>query len=160
MKTAAGAVALGVLSGCGPPSTPGAPAGAGGAVRATFGAAPAPPLRSHPKRLAASLPFPDGHAWRIDAHSRPELVATHPPTRSELIVAIFRTDDLVGRTQCEALARSRKFVPGGELRTLEDEVTFTQQTFDTRVWVAVEPGRAPNRALAGYVMAFGGFLPN
>jgi hypothetical protein len=114
--------------------------------------------RYHSRRLALSLSLPDGHAWRIDDHSLPELVATHAPTRSKLLVAVFHTDGLVGRTQCEALSRSRKIVPAGDLRTLEDEAAFTQVTFDTRVWVAVEPGGGPDRSLVGYVMAFGGFL--
>ena len=108
--------------------------------------------------MAISLPLPDGRAWRIDDHSRPELVASHGPTRSTVVVAVFHADELVGRTQCEALARARKLVPEGDLRTLEDAATYTQQTFDTRVWVAIEPSAAPGGALRGYVMAFGGFL--
>jgi hypothetical protein len=114
--------------------------------------------RYHSKRLALSVPLPDGPHWRIDDHSQPELVATHSATRSRVRVAIFRTEDLVGRAQCEAMARDRKLVPDGELHTLEDEVTVTQQAFDTRVWVALQPGGAPDRPLAGHVMAFGGFL--
>jgi hypothetical protein len=118
----------------------------------------APLLRYHSKRLAVSVPLPDGHAWRIDDHSQPELVATHAPTRSKVVVAVFRADELVGRGQCEALSRERKLLPAGDLRTLEDGAAITQQTFDTRVWVAVEPGGGPDRSLFGYVMAVGGFL--
>jgi hypothetical protein len=73
-------------------------------------------------------------------------------------IAVFHATELVGRTQCEELARARKLVPEGELRTLEDDVRLTQQTFDTRIWVAVQPGGGPERPLAGHVMAFGGFL--
>jgi hypothetical protein len=73
-------------------------------------------------------------------------------------VAIFRADELVGRTQCEGLARARGLVPTGDLRTLEDEASITQQTFDTRIWVAVEPGDGGLRPLVGHVLAFGGFL--
>ncbi len=119
---------------------------------------PKPLPRYHSKRLALSLPLPDGHAWHIDDHTRAELVATHPPTHSTILVAIIRTDELVGRTQCEELARMRKLVPVGNLRTLEDEVTVTQQTFDTRIVVAVEAGASPSQPIAGHVMAFGGFL--
>jgi len=119
---------------------------------------PAPLARYHSKRLAVSVPLPDGLSWRIDDHSNPELVATHEPTRSRLVVAVFHADELVGRTQCEALSRARKLVPAGNLRTLEDETTVMQQTFDTRVWVAIEPGSGPDRSLVGYVLAFGGFL--
>jgi hypothetical protein len=128
-------------------------------AQATFAENDARPLpRFHSKRLAVSVPLPDGPRWRIDDHSQPELVATHAATRSRVMVAVFRADELVGRTQCEELARARKLVPPGELHTLEDDVTVTQETFDTRVWVAVEPGGGPERPLAGHVLAFGGFL--
>jgi hypothetical protein len=49
-------------------------------------------------------------------------------------------------------------VPEGDLHTLEDDATVTQQTFDTRIWVAVQPGGGPQRPVAGHVLAFGGFL--
>jgi hypothetical protein len=157
-KAAEKAAVLGMLSGCGGSPVTSAPVAPARAAPVAFREDPAPLPRYHSRRLAMSLPLPDGRAWRIDDHSRPELVATHAPTRSEVTVALFRTDDLVGRAQCEAMARARKLVPSGELRTLEDDVTLTQQTFDTRIWVALEPGRGPDRTLVGYVMAFGGFL--
>ncbi|MDP8998994.1 MAG: hypothetical protein M3O46_02670 [Myxococcota bacterium] len=118
----------------------------------------APLHRYHSKRLAIGVPLPDAHGWRIDDHSQPELVAIHPPTRSRVVVSVFRADELVGRSQCEAVARARMLVPTGDLRTLEDEALLTQRTFDTRVWVAVDPGGGPDHPLVGYVMAFGGFL--
>jgi hypothetical protein len=114
--------------------------------------------RFHSRRLSLFLPLPDGHTWRIDDHSRPELVATHEPTRSKVLVAVFHTDGLVGRTQCEALARERKLVPASELHPLEDQTGITQQTFDTRTLVAIDPGSGPDQPLVGHVMAFGGFL--
>ena len=117
--------------------------------------APLPRYRS--KRLRLSIPLPDGRAWRIDDHSQPGLVATHATTRSRVIVSVFNAGTLVGRAQCEDLARSRNLVPSGDLRRLEDETTFTQGTFDTRIQVALEP-EAPDGALRGHVMAFGGFL--
>jgi hypothetical protein len=115
-------------------------------------------LRFHSKRFALSLPLPEGHAWRIDDHSRPELVATHDPTRSRIVLAVVRMEELVGRQQCEALARERKLVPASRLTTIEDDDTVTQETFDTRVWVALEPLRGPGAPIVGHVMAFGGFL--
>jgi hypothetical protein len=118
---------------------------------------PRPLPRYHSGRLGVSLPLPDGHAWRIDDHSQPELVATHAPTRSRVLVAIVRADDLVGRTQCEAIARDRKLVPS-QLHELEQEVGVTHETFDTRTVLAVDPGAAPEQPLVGHVMAFGGFL--
>jgi hypothetical protein len=107
------------------------------------------------------LPLPDGRAWRIDDHSQPALVATHAPTRSRLGVSVFPADELVGRTQCEELARARGLVPevdASAQRTVEDEVAITQVTFDTRIEVTLEPGSGPDRTLRGRVMAFGGFL--
>jgi hypothetical protein len=125
----------------------------------TFSEDPRPLPRYRSKRFALSLPLPDGRAWRIDDHSRPELVATHAPTRSTVLVAVFRADELVGRAQCEALAHARRLVPAAEqLHVLEEEIGVTQQTFDTRTVVAVAPGSAPDQPLAGHVMAFGGFL--
>jgi hypothetical protein len=119
-----------------------------------------PLLRYRSRRLALSLPLPDGRAWRIDDHSQPALVATHAPTRSRLLVAVFAAEQLVGRGQCEELARSRKLVPEDDSagRAVEDEVAITQETFDTRVEVTLEPGSGPDRSLGGRVMAFGGFL--
>jgi len=85
-------------------------------------------------------------------------VATHAPTRSRIVVTVARTEELVGRHQCEALARERKLIPTSELTTIEDDDTVTQETFDTRVWVALEPVRGPAAPVVGHVMAFGGFL--
>ncbi len=118
--------------------------------------APLPRYRS--RRLALSLPLPDGKQWHIDDHSQPELVATHAVTRSRVVVTVFTTDELVGRAQCEELARSRSLVPAGAFHALEDEVAITQGTFDTRVQVSVRADSAPNGGLVGLVTAFGGFL--
>ena len=113
----------------------------------------------HSARMALSLPLPDGHAWRIDDHSSAELVATHAATRSRVVLATFRADALVGRSQCEALAHDRKLIPVvPDLQTLEDVSGITQETFDTRTVVAVVPGAGPDQPLVGHVMAFGGFL--
>jgi hypothetical protein len=119
---------------------------------------PRPLPHYHSKRLALTVPLPDGHAWRIDDHTLPELVATHEQTHSKVVLAVIRADEIVGRQQCEALARDRKLVPDGTLRTLEDAVDVTQENYDTRIWVAVEPGYGPTSPLVGHVLAFGGFL--
>jgi hypothetical protein len=125
---------------------------------ATFPDDPAPLPRYHSERLALSLPLPNGKQWRIDDHTRRELVATHAATSSSLLVSVFRTDALVGRNECEGFARERKIVPTGELHTLESSVEITQENFDTRIWVAIEPGPTPESPVVGHVMAFGGFL--
>ncbi len=137
-----------------PPATP--PAQAHRA--AAFSDDPTPLPRYHSKRLALSLPLPDGKTWRIDDHSRPELVLRHEPTRSTIVIAVLHTDELVGRSQCEKLALENRIVPRGELQTLEDEVTITQRTFDTRIRVALAPGARPDSPIIGHVLAFGGFL--
>jgi len=133
------------------PSGPSPPA-------AVFPEGPEPLPRYRSKRLALSLPLPQGAAWRIDDHSRPELVAVHPPTHSRVLVAIVRASDLVGRTQCEELALARKLVPESPLQTLDDEIAVTQGTFDTRIRVTLRPSEDKRGPLVGHVMAFGGFL--
>jgi hypothetical protein len=129
------------------------------AAAVSFPDDPRPLPRYHSARLALSLPLPDGHAWRIDDHSEAELVSTHAPTRSRVLLATFRTEALVGRSQCEALAHDRRLVPPlADLHVLEDVNGLTQETFDTRTVVAIAPGAGPDQPLVGHVMAFGGFL--
>jgi hypothetical protein len=154
-------VASSAPAACAAPAHPAATSGQPTSRAATFPDDDRPLLRYRSHRLALTLPLPDGRAWRIDDHSQPALVATHAPTRSRLVVSVFPADELVGRAQCEELARSRKLVPESDAsteRTVEDEVAITQETFDTRVEVTLEPGGGPDRALGGRVMAFGGFL--
>jgi len=147
------------LAACGAPARPAA-AGQPVSQAPSFPDDDRPLLRYRSHRLALSLPLPDGRAWRIDDHSRPEVVATHAATRSRLVVAVFSANQLVGRTQCEDLARARKLVPedDGAAHTVEDEAAITQGTFDTRIEVTLQPGSGPDRSLGGRVMAFGGFL--
>lgn len=147
-----------LLASCGSPSTPVAPPPALRTPAAAFPDDAGPLLRYHSARFALSLPLPAGRSWRVDDHSRAELVATHAATRSKVVLALFRTDEVVGRAQCEALAHDRKLYPAGDLHVLEDESGLTQQTFDTRTVVAIAPGSGPDRPLVGHVMAFGGFL--
>jgi hypothetical protein len=114
--------------------------------------------RYHSKRLSLSLPLPDGPAWRIDDHTSQALIATHAPTRSRVLVAVFRADEPVGRSQCEDLARAGGLLPTGPFRTLDDEVRVTQSTYDTRVRVALRPGIDSRQPLVGEVTAVGGSL--
>ena len=125
---------------------------------AVFPDGPEPLPRYRSKRLALSLPLPLGRAWRIDDHSRPALIAVHPPTHSRVLVAIVRADDLVGRNQCEELALAQKLVPETPAQTLDDEVAVTQGTFDTRIRVTLRPSEDERGPLVGHVTAFGGFL--
>lgn len=114
--------------------------------------------RYHSKRLALSLPLPEGRAWSIDDHSAPELVATHAATHSKIVVAILRADALMGRNQCEELARAGHLLPEGALQTLDEEVAVTQENYDTLIRVALQPGNDPKKPLVGHVTATGGFL--
>jgi hypothetical protein len=119
---------------------------------------PTPLPRYHSKRLALSLPLPKGREWSIDDHSQPELVLRHDPTRSTITVAVLRADELVGRNECEKLAREERLLPRDDLRLLEDEVGLTQGNYDTRTRVGLSPGSGPDSPIVGYVLAVGGFL--
>ncbi len=151
-------VALLVVAACAPRPAPVGPAAGSPPAPADFRDDPRPLARYHSRRLALSIPLPEGAAWRIDDHSRPELFATHGATHSTITLAVFHADALVGRSQCEDLARDRHLAPTEALRPLADEVTMTQETFDTHVRVALASGGSPQAPLVGYVMAFGGFL--
>jgi hypothetical protein len=147
------------LASCTPAAHPSATAPQPSAATFVDDGRPLP--RFHSRRLELSLPLPDGHAWRIDDHSQEGLVATHAPTRSRVLVAVFAADELVGRSKCEELARARRLVGDAEAsapRTVEDQVAITQGTYDTRIEVTLRPGSGPDGALGGRVMAFGGFL--
>jgi hypothetical protein len=146
-------------AGCaGRPAAPASPAPPAPQAPVAFPEGPAPLARYHSKRLALSVPLPNGREWRIDDHSGPELVLRHEPTRSTIVVAILYADELVGRSQCEKLALEHRLLPRGDLQTLEDEVTVTQRTYDTRIRVALAPGARPESPIVGHVVAFGGFL--
>ena len=111
-------VATLILAGCASPGRPSATAvqpASPAAVSFTDDGKALP--RYHSRRLALSLPLPDGGAWRIDDHSRPELVATHAPTRSRLVVAVFRA----GRARRPRAVRRARPVASGLVH--EDELT-------------------------------------
>jgi hypothetical protein len=110
------------------------------------------------KRFGMTVPLPDGRGWKIDDHSRPELVATHAGTKSKLVVTLFKTDDPMNRQKCEQLARDRKLVSDAPLHAVEDAVVIGPESYDTRVLVAVTPPASPGAPLVGHVLAFGGVL--
>lgn len=133
------------------------PAAAGHPAAARFDESPVRLPRYRSRRLGLSLPLPDGRAWIIDDHSRPELVAKHPATRSTVLVALIRTTENVGRAQCEELAKAQGLIAARELNVVEDEIAITQKTFDTHIRTGLEPVAAPDQPLVGHVTAFGGF---
>ncbi len=104
------------------------------------------------------LPLPDGKAWRINDHSQAELVATHAPTKSTIVVTVFADPELMSRKTCEEKARARNLVPAGDMRSVEQQVVTGPEAYDTRVWIAIEPPATPGKPLIGHVFAFGGFL--
>ena len=103
----------------------------------------------HSKRFELSLPLPDGKAWRIDDHSHVELVASHAPTRSKLVVYVFADPELMSRQSCEEKARARGLVPNVDMRTVEDHVAIGPETYDTRLWVTIAAPKGGGRAAFG-----------
>ncbi len=162
MTTAGRGTCLGLLcawlSACASTAPLPARAGAASVPAASFPDDSTPLPRYHSKRLALSLPLPRGAHWHIDDHSRPELEADQPVTRSRVLVAILHTETLVGRSQCEERALAAKLVPDGAFQTVDDEITTTQGSFDTRIRVVVAPPGHEGAALVGHVFAFGGYL--
>jgi hypothetical protein len=114
--------------------------------------------RFRSNRFRVSIPLPDGRTWKIDDHTRPELVARHAPTSSSLTLYSSIEPDLVNRQKCEERARALGLVPPGELRTVEDQATVGPDAYDTRIWVALSAGRAAGAPLVGHVFAFGAYI--
>lgn len=112
----------------------------------------------HSKRFALSLPLPDARAWKVNDHTRPELVGTHDKTRSSLVVYRFEGPELMNRQRCEDKARELGYVPGGELHTVDDEVTVGPEAYDTRVLVEIHVGKNERAPITGHLLAFGAFV--
>ena len=98
------------------------------------------------------------------AHRRslaPELVATHAPTRSRLVVAVFCGEraggpDAVRRPGASAQARARRRAALRRPSRTRSRSPRARSTPASRS--RCEPGSGPARSLGGHVMAFGGFL--
>ncbi len=147
------------LVGCGPGEPPRAPAPAT-VVAATPDAFPLDEARwpkFHSLRFRLSVPLPDGKGWKIDDHAQPELHAVHEPTRSRLVLFAWNESELMNRARCEERARNRGLVGDG-LTTVDEAVTVGPEAYDTRVWVAVKPGKDKTTPLVGHVFAFGAFI--
>jgi hypothetical protein len=112
----------------------------------------------HSKRFALTVPLPDGKAWKIDDHRSPELVAVHEPTSSRLQLITTQEDALMNRQRCEERAQRLGWLTNvSRFTTLEDEVHVGPDQYDSRVWVALNPG-APNGRVEGHIFLFGAFL--
>jgi hypothetical protein len=144
-----------VALGCGAPATA-APLVAVPHV-VTFTEDPKPlPFRS--ARFELTVPFPDGHGWRIDDHRTPLLVATHAATDSTLTLGLTPEQALMNRQRCEALARERGLVHDDSFQTVADEVIVGPGPYDSHVTVSALPGAAPHRSLSGHVFLFGAYM--
>jgi hypothetical protein len=166
LRLCAVAVSLAALAlsgaGCGEPASGVQTANVGA------GAPPQPPAKPFPEaesawgayrslRFALTIPLPDEPTWKVDDHSRAELVAAQGSTRSGLVLLEETEPSLMNHKGCEARARARGLVPARTLRTIEDLVTVGPEAFDTRVVVAVE-SRGPDGPLEGHVFAFGAYV--
>lgn len=114
--------------------------------------------RFHSTRFRMSVPLPDGKSWKIDDHTRPELFATHAPTRSKLTMYASAEPELMNRARCEARARERGLLPTRDMKPIEDTVTVGPEAYDTRVLVAVDASSDPKAPLIGHVLLFGAFI--
>jgi hypothetical protein len=114
----------------------------------------------HSKRFNVTMNLPDGKAWKIDDHREPDTVAVHEATKSRLTVRATNEEGLMNRKRCEDRARALGILPDNAdktLMTVEDEVWVGPEAYDSRVWVAIEPG-LPGGAVAGHVFLFGSFI--
>ncbi len=106
-------------------------------------------------RFGVSMPLPDGKSWKIDDHSRAVLTATHDTTRSSITLRTWTDDELQSRQRCEVRARLDRIFPDAELETVADDHVAEPPSYDTRLWIAIEPRAG---AVIGHVIAIGGFV--
>lgn len=123
-----------------------------------FSVEPRALLRYHSPRFKLSVPLPEGRGWRIDDHSRRELVATHSATRSTLTLYSFAEPELVNRQSCEARARESGLFTLHDPRTVADEVTIGPDAYDTRIWIALEAGASSESPMTGHAFLFGAYI--
>jgi hypothetical protein len=116
------------------------------------------PLRFHSARFELTVPLPDGHAWKIDDHRNPMLIATHAATGATLTLGVSLEQELMNRQKCEALARERGLVHDADYQTVADEVIVGPGPFDSHVVVDAVPGPVAHRALGGHVFLWGGYM--
>ncbi len=111
------------------------------------------------KRFQISLPLPDGHAWRIDDHKDRWLVATHPPTGSEVIVRVWSEDGRANTKTCEEAARVWRKLPDRDGAEVVSSVNVGAPSgFDTHADLLVRAPTKPGAPIGANVLAFGGHL--
>lgn len=110
----------------------------------------------HSVRHALTVPLPDGHTWKIDDHTRYELVAVHPPTNSRVSIRLIQdAGDLMNRMKCEQKALDEKFVKDLRVSVVEEQEGIDKNAWDVHVLVAVE--KTPTE-LVGHVTSFASFI--
>ncbi len=106
----------------------------------------------HSVRHAIMLPLPDGHSWKIDDHTRPELVAVHAASGTRVTLRLVQdAGELTNRQKCEQKAMEAKFVKDLRVSVVEDQEGIDKDGWDAHVLVAVEKTPAE---LVGHVLSF------
>ena len=99
--------------------------------------------------------MPDGNAWRIDDHSGPWLLATHPLSSSTLRVRTWIEAGRASRARCEERLRLTNELPSrDEAQIIEQHPIDVPQGFNTQVVVGL--AQVTNESLSGFVTAVGG----
>lgn len=107
-------------------------------------------------RHAVMLPLPNGHDWKIDDHTRPELVAVHPGSNSRVSLRLINdAGELMNRAKCEEKAIQDKFVKDLRVSVVEEQEGIDKDGWDAHVLVAVEKGKDD---LVGHVLSFSSFI--
>jgi hypothetical protein len=110
----------------------------------------------HSARHAVMLPLPDGRAWKIDDHTRPELVAVHAGSGSRVTLRLVQdAGELTNRQKCEEKALQEKFVKDLRVSVVEEQEGIDKDGWDAHVLVAVE--KTPTE-LVGHVLSFSSFI--
>lgn len=106
-------------------------------------------------RFHLRVPLPDASGWSVDDERTPWIEAKHRGAQAQLIVRIWREDDITNRARCEANARVTRVLPDREgAEIVEERAVRAPRGFDTVATVGVVPG-GRGLPLVGFVMAFG-----
>lgn len=114
-------------------------------------------------RFGLKIPLPDGASWRVDDKSGSWLLARNAGAASELLVRVWREEEVMNRGRCEERARfGRKLPERQSMDSVEKHAVGVPAEFDTVVEVgviapALEGKKVkPGQDLRGVAMAFGG----
>ena len=111
----------------------------------------------HSKRFQLSVPLPEGKSWKVDDHSKSDLVAVHTATSSRLAITSTQEEELMNRQRCETRAKNMGWVPSAHLTTVDEQVVTGPDAYDSRIWVALDAAK-PGGGVEGHVYLFGAFL--